>query len=1031
MYRILAFCVALLWGGAAAAADQPTYGPPEAWVRPTPIPTSAAIADGAPYQFLLYDLQAKFSEAGEDYYVERALKIATPQGLNISAMLEESWDPDIESLVVHRLTILRGGAVINVLADGARLMVLRRENNLELAMLDGRLTATIQPEGLQVGDVIDFAYTVHRRDPALHGYAADSDKYQFNGVASDVHVRTLWPDAKPIRWRATDGIPTPRLTKGPDGVVFEVDMKNFETPKPPLAAPTRFTDLGVIEFSQFAGWPEVSRVMAPLYEKAETLKPGSPLAGEIARIAAASRDPTVRATMALHLVQEQTRYVFLGMNDGGLVPAQADATWSRRFGDCKGKTALLVTLLRGLGIDADPALVSTTQGDGMDVRLPMPGMFDHAIVRARIAGKTYWLDGTRVGDRSIADLVVPAYRWALPVRAAGADLERLDPTPLATPSVEENMRIDASKGVAIPAPTHLEVVYRGEDAAKHRQEMANATHADYERSLREFWTKTYPWLDLTSVSMAEDPATGTSRLIADGQARLDWNPGTGGDRIYRVPYSALGSNVSFKREPGPHQDAPYAVPFPTYSLTTKQIVLPIGGTYRLIGTDVDEHVAGQQLHRVSRIENGVLTVEMSTKSTQTEFPAAEADVDAATLRQLARSDVAVVFRTATAGLELFQPVASATVNTDLAAARRGDAAAQFRVGQMYATGQGLPYSPGQAHDWYLAAANQGYAPAEAGMANAYLDGVGVPRDMVLGLVWLRKAADHGAAEAQARLSYFYTAGIANLPRNPAKAFDLAQQAARKASPQGQYLLGMLYVRGDGVARDEHQAVAWMQKAADQGLPAAQIELGVIYHMGIGVPKDDAAALRWVRKAADRGDPGAQARIGEFYLHGYGVPVDRAAAISWYRKAADQNDHGAEVNLGYCYELGLGVPKDLGQAMIWYRKSAEGGNSFGAANLGQLYLEGRGVVRDYAQALLWLRRSAAGGNVRAFRLLGLMYLSGQGVVANKAQAVMWFAQAADQGDAPSIQELALLRTPILTLPAPKTYAPPLLGIPSSR
>jgi len=74
------------------------------------------------------------------------------------------------------------------------------------------------------------------------------------------------------------------------------------------------------------------------------------------------------------------RYVLLAIDDGGYVPAPADTTWSRRFGDCKGKTVLLLALLRELGIDARPALVSVQGGDGLNERLPMVGAFDHVFV---------------------------------------------------------------------------------------------------------------------------------------------------------------------------------------------------------------------------------------------------------------------------------------------------------------------------------------------------------------------------------------------------------------------------------------------------------------------------------------------------------------------------------------------------------------------------------------------------------------------------------------------------------------------------
>jgi hypothetical protein len=47
----------------------------------------------------------------------------------------------------------------------------RREKNLENAMLDGKLTASLQPDDVRVGDVIEVAYTRTRRDPAIGGRA--------------------------------------------------------------------------------------------------------------------------------------------------------------------------------------------------------------------------------------------------------------------------------------------------------------------------------------------------------------------------------------------------------------------------------------------------------------------------------------------------------------------------------------------------------------------------------------------------------------------------------------------------------------------------------------------------------------------------------------------------------------------------------------------------------------------------------------------------------------------------------------------
>ena len=62
---------------------------------------------------------------------------------------------------------------------------------------------------------------------------------------------------------------------------------------------------------------------------------------------------TERARAALRLVQDQVRYVFVGLDGGNYTPASVADTWQRRYGDCKAKTVMLMALLREMGISAE------------------------------------------------------------------------------------------------------------------------------------------------------------------------------------------------------------------------------------------------------------------------------------------------------------------------------------------------------------------------------------------------------------------------------------------------------------------------------------------------------------------------------------------------------------------------------------------------------------------------------------------------------------------------------------------------------
>src|SRR3546814_9438682 len=84
-------------------------------------------------------------------------------------------------------------------------------------------------------------------------------------------------------------------------------------------------------------------------------------------------------------------------------------------------------LLARLGIEAEAVLANNSGGDdGLDERLPNPGMFDHVLVRARIDGKTYWLDGTLPPVAGPGATPAIAYRWILPLTEAGGALEKIE-----------------------------------------------------------------------------------------------------------------------------------------------------------------------------------------------------------------------------------------------------------------------------------------------------------------------------------------------------------------------------------------------------------------------------------------------------------------------------------------------------------------------------------------------------------------------------------------------------------------------------
>ena len=122
-------------------------------------------------------------------------------------------------------------------------------------------------------------------------------------------------------------------------------------------------------------------------------------------------------------------------------------------------------MLRQMGIDADPVLVTTKGGDAVPELLPMPGNFDHMIVRANIGGKDYWLDGTSTATRITNIGEVPAFHYALPLLAEGADLVPMTQRAQPYPDNIVDIRLDQSAGFDLPSIVRMTMRFAGVSSA--------------------------------------------------------------------------------------------------------------------------------------------------------------------------------------------------------------------------------------------------------------------------------------------------------------------------------------------------------------------------------------------------------------------------------------------------------------------------------------------------------------------------------------------------------------------------------------
>lgn len=160
-----------------------------------------------------------------------------------------------------------------------------------------------------------------------------------------------------------------------------------------------------------------------------------------------------------------------------------------------------------------------------------------------------------------------------------------------------------------------------------------------------------------------------------------------------------------------------------------------------------------------------------------------------------------------------------------AAAEAGDAPAQMTLGLMHRLGAGVPRDLGRMVELMRAAADGGYHFAQYRIGQTFLTGEGIPggEDASLGIPdrelaarYLSMAAEQGNIEAVLELARYYGELDGAGEGDPEQQFIWTERAAEAGLPDAVAALGFLYERGRGVEASAEQAATLYVQALETG-----------------------------------------------------------------------------------------------------------------------------------------------------------------------------------------------------------------------
>lgn len=190
--------------------------------------------------------------------------------------------------------------------------------------------------------------------------------------------------------------------------------------------------------------------------------------------------------------------------------------------------------------------------------------------------------------------------------------------------------------------------------------------------------------------------------------------------------------------------------------------------------------------------------------------------------------------------------------------------------------------------------------------------------------------------------------------------------ANTGDVQAQHLLGLFYLDGKGIARNEQQGAQWVRRSAEQGYVLAQEHLGLLYRDGRGVDRSEVAARVWLGKAAEQGYASAQFHLAS--LLDEGTQRDETEARRWYERAVAQGHRAAHFRLANILKDPRSASSDPARALQLYKAIAIVDDT---------------VLRDHEDILMIVQARAS---------IASMYGEGHGVAADGAAAGDWRCKA---------------------------------------
>jgi len=445
-------------------------------------PSLRTVEDG--YYFSIVEHQVHVEKQAD--YRHYIREIVSETGIQNGSQISVSFDPTYERLDFHDITVWRDGKPQNRLKVSA-FKVIADEKDLSNFIYQGTYSALCILSDIRKGDRIAYSYTITGRNPIFNNKYCSFLYLQYYQTVAHQYTSIVSSSTHKINMKLFNDAAKPVISevnglKRYEWESFQIKPAVYDENEPSWYDARQF-----VQLSDFDNWAEVAS-WAMGINPPQTVLTGE-LAQEVAKLkTAAGSNKEKYFRDAVKLVQDEVRYMGIELGQYSHRANNPSKVFNQRYGDCKDKSLLLVSILRAGGIDADMVLINSG-GDNLDQYLPAHNLFDHATVVATVNGKQVWVDATIGYQRGTGiNIYFPDYGKGLILKAGNTGLTKIPAPKLGKVVTVDNFTV---KNGHSPVKLEVKTTYTLNQADRQRDRLASSGMAETEKNYLKYYADIY------------------------------------------------------------------------------------------------------------------------------------------------------------------------------------------------------------------------------------------------------------------------------------------------------------------------------------------------------------------------------------------------------------------------------------------------------------------------------------------------------------------------------------------------------------